>query len=1642
MGVVGMKTFFISSTFKDMQAERDILQEKVFPRLRKLAAEYGEDVSELDLRWGVDTMNLSEEESGKQVLKVCIDAIDRCTPYFIVLLGERYGWIPAQNIVDSVHDTRIDKHYQAEMSITNLEIQYGAFERAEVLDKCVFCFRNPSVMQQIEPEYRHIYEAESSCHAEKLQSVKEKIRSIEQANMIEYSASWNINTHKMEQLDELAENLYQVLAEMLKQELSGEKAKNWKEQIILEAKRTKDEHLSTYVQRTIDETEFIQHFEQIILAGTFRVQRRELYDKFLYIQADAGVGKSAFMSRMAKVLEEQGYSVVSYFGGNHGCQGSRTLKEVLAYEFETLAEISHEDVENIDERLGYLNQFFEEGNVVCFVDALDQLLEFEPEYVVNLQELCPRVIFVFSSLSNFTARFQQGAGIINMSLATLTKEQARSMIILTAEKRGKKIDDLIIEKILKRPNNLNPLQLSLVLQRFFMMSGVEFEKAETMAPGMQGIHAYMEQLLGEMPVETEKMILYLFHEVTSRFGDSNLLQCINMIAMSDHGLSENELKEILYYSGEQFETLKFMQLISYLYDAFQQTQEGKWGFAHRLYLESVRGQITENQKTKIDEMFSEYALHNREFCVKKGYQLLFDKKEDRGYQVFEMLTAEDNIMHICAYIQDSLEDSSYDEYYLNLAKTHPSNPMCKFWNESFGLYTHGEKSKELRVRILEEIVKCNEISDYNRYQICMRIADGYIGESDEKAAQYIEKLEQLLKNFSENDLFLRKAEYHYIKSFLIGHRNVENAKKDAANERKIAFDYINRVRKSTLTADEMRIKASIYTDCFYDTGNPELVENLLPELESYECTKYQVLTRIRIEMYGRLVVYYTKQNHFSAEKFNFYRDRAMSVGKELIKKIPSRQNYRVYMEMLLDIQNMYKEGYRDKVLKEAIEIGEKIQQLEDELNIRTLMAYAYACLAYDFEAERRSAVENCVAIKCHQKSYELYEELYQKTGKPWCGLYQMREASGCLRAIKRWLGSAKLKEHLDEIIEWGLEIYKKLETEDFENPYLAKIYQYDTLETIAELYIRYERKFEDVDQYISELQRLNMKLYEQKPTKKREFNKFKLKYYQMLVDYELYKDDQFVAICEKFVEEYEQWKTQEEYFKNPNYIYQDLGSSTLTWEKQAMALSVVSLAERGQEKEALSLNKKWMAETAHEEDFDTFKRLKRFLEGDKSPFLCTQISWMIPLQKRWSEYSNPFTNAEVNEKKKKEAEARIHKQVEYFESYIGQMNSTDDSLLKGQFLMRALCCACWDNIYPYELLLGAVWEKNIEFEDAQMAIKKFVRVLSNLSKMRVNRETIPDERKAREILMKLRWYAARLFDSFPNDAGISHQLGENLSFFFEKELDGFSVDELKAGVYSFERKMEYMSQDVWKYYRELWYRTYCGLLVELYVREKDFIYVEKFRQIKTNLLEVQKRLGAVTHDVYKIMGIVLESYRKLVLIEPDVWKDEYTNCLKKNIEMVSVPVRKENLIFMKKNPIFYEQVDEMERMAEDCCDVFVRLSMNMIQSYKEQIENMDDAQTKKWIQQDSKEKWRETLRRFLDVADSKIDKESEHRSSEEWYRRAMTLGKAVVERTQEVEDYQLLARAYRGISQFYQDELKEKWLKKEAQVLNSICNLS
>ena len=76
-----------------MQAERDELVKFIFPQLRKLCEQRGVGWEYIRTpSWGITEKQQREKAAFPPI--VCKKEIQRCRPYFIGVLGERYGSLP------------------------------------------------------------------------------------------------------------------------------------------------------------------------------------------------------------------------------------------------------------------------------------------------------------------------------------------------------------------------------------------------------------------------------------------------------------------------------------------------------------------------------------------------------------------------------------------------------------------------------------------------------------------------------------------------------------------------------------------------------------------------------------------------------------------------------------------------------------------------------------------------------------------------------------------------------------------------------------------------------------------------------------------------------------------------------------------------------------------------------------------------------------------------------------------------------------------------------------------------------------------------------------------------------------------------------------------------------------------------------------------------------------------------------------------------------------------------------------------------------------------------------------------------------------------------------------------------------------
>jgi hypothetical protein len=121
-----------------------------------------------------------EHEKEAQVLKVCLNEIVRARPFLIVIVADRYGWVPPRNRAEAILAERGLEISAAGKSVTALEIEYGALHAECEKGRSFFYFRQLDY-SKIPPELRGNYShefstaANASDAARKLKALKARI---------------------------------------------------------------------------------------------------------------------------------------------------------------------------------------------------------------------------------------------------------------------------------------------------------------------------------------------------------------------------------------------------------------------------------------------------------------------------------------------------------------------------------------------------------------------------------------------------------------------------------------------------------------------------------------------------------------------------------------------------------------------------------------------------------------------------------------------------------------------------------------------------------------------------------------------------------------------------------------------------------------------------------------------------------------------------------------------------------------------------------------------------------------------------------------------------------------------------------------------------------------------------------------------------------------------------------------------------------------------------------------------------------------------------------------------------------------------------------------------------------------------------
>ncbi len=607
---------FISSTFRDMHAERDHLVRVVFPELRERCAKRHLHLVDVDLRWGVP----EEDAQRGKALEISLREIEDCRPYFIGLLGERYGWIPSRYDIPDEEKFDALRDIEPGHSITAMEIYHGVLNNPEMRTHAFFYFRDPAFIDSLPTERQRDFRSENDEHAEKLRKLKNRVRS---------SGLPVRENYRYDDLDAWGQ---QVL-EDLSAAIQGEHPADAPQPDPLDAERAyHDFFIETRTELFIG--------QRHLLARLHAFASGDLPGSMV-VTGTPGCGKSALLARFVsqfRRLEPEAFVLCHFVGASPSSTDPRQmllrLCRELARRFGFDDEVPEDYVELRVCFWRFLQRAAERTRVVLVLDALNQLDETHRSHELDwLPPMPPPGLRLITSMLEGDAldaarrKYRQHQEMIVTSLRLVDQgfivarqlQQARKR--LTTARRYRQWRAERVARGEEAPPEADRSQLRYILTGVYSREQTrapeETIQRETANPLYLKLVAEELRLFGDYDRLAEFIaglstdVPGMFDTVLDRLeGDHSrelVEHALSLVATGRHGLLEGELLELLARPGEErFPMALWSRLYRGLAFYFKPRasvgggDEGLIDFFHQQLTKAVRGRYLETDQAQLD----------------------------------------------------------------------------------------------------------------------------------------------------------------------------------------------------------------------------------------------------------------------------------------------------------------------------------------------------------------------------------------------------------------------------------------------------------------------------------------------------------------------------------------------------------------------------------------------------------------------------------------------------------------------------------------------------------------------------------------------------------------------------------------------------------------------------------------------------------------------------------------------------------------------------------------------------------------------------------------------------------------------------------------------------------------------------------
>ena len=524
---------FISSTFLDMEAERNILHQFVLPQLQRRAAARFVSLEFVDLRWGLS----QEQVAARGAVELCLEQVTSCS-LFLGILGERYGWVPGPQLLAALPAQYGELGSRAAgrgYSMTQLEMECGVLgDAAAARDKAFFFFRDSGFLADWPEREVARFAAEDDESRAKVRELKARIREAG-LEVMTYPATLGSASGPVLGLEEFGsralENLWNAVDKMVTVKVETEQSKQEEEL------RRQLAHCRNTAHQFVSRGRVVEEVAREVAAARARV---------LQVSGPAGAGVSAVLGKVAADCARLRSALVIPF--SRGVSELASLGEVLTYLIARLGGQAAEDT-NMQNLSVNFHQALEkfcltERRVLIVLDDVEQMDSFDTCCLPDqIPDNCVIMIKtkLGGKLNSWLKKREDATEIIVKPLEVKERIEITKEIL---NRKGKSLEENVFNNqlvdLVSKRGGASPSYLMLAIDRISAEGNFDNLSSQIKSLGSTTI-----EMLGDVLKETEET-----------FGNNLVASLVVFLSQSLHGLTKNQLFKLVsffnYLHGTNF----------------------------------------------------------------------------------------------------------------------------------------------------------------------------------------------------------------------------------------------------------------------------------------------------------------------------------------------------------------------------------------------------------------------------------------------------------------------------------------------------------------------------------------------------------------------------------------------------------------------------------------------------------------------------------------------------------------------------------------------------------------------------------------------------------------------------------------------------------------------------------------------------------------------------------------------------------------------------------------------------------------------------------------------------------------------------------------------------------------------------------